>query len=118
MEKLFHVALKKGTRSPFRENDELNKDDKEKEEDKSEKNKKKNKNKGEEEKEEKVAVNIDQSGIQQRIMEVPIKAGNYGSLAINDEVIYLISKETGLNSKKTFVFCKNWQKGHWNKENG
>ena len=105
-EKLYHVALKKGTRSPFRENDELNKDDKEKEEDRSEKNKKKNKDKGEEEKEEKVDVSIEQAGIQQRIMEVPIKAGNYGSLAVSDKVIYLISSETGLNPKKHLSFVK------------
>ena len=106
-EKLYHVALKKGTRSPFRENDELNKEDKDKEEaDKPEKSKKKSKDNDKEEKEEKVVVTIDQSGIQQRIMEVPIKAGNYNSLAVNDEVVYLVSRETGVKAKSHLSFVK------------
>lgn len=103
-EKLYHVALKKGTRSPFRENDELNKDDKEKTEaDKTEKGKNKSNDNDEEEK---IVVTIDQTGIQQRILEVPVKAGNYNSLAINNEVIYLVSQETGVNAKSNLSFVK------------
>lgn len=95
-EKLYHVALKKGTRSPFRENDELLNDSKD-EPIKSE-SKKKGKDKSNSE-EDKLVVNIDQYDIQKRIMEVPIKAGNYNGLGVTEKAIYLMSRETGLNAK-------------------
>ncbi len=82
-EKLYHVSLEKGTRSPFRENDELM----EKGKDKKQKNK-----------EDKVVVSIDKEGIQSRIEEVPVNAGNYSYLDLNDKAIYLMSRETGINA--------------------
>ena len=105
-EKLYHISLKKGMRSPFREKDELEKVTKEeKKEEKSSKSKKEDKNKVEKEKKE-VIVTIDQEGIQQRIMEVPIKPGNYSDLAVNDKAIYLISKETGIDAKSNLSVLK------------
>jgi len=104
-EKLYHVALKKGTRSPFRENDEFTK---EKDEEKqSEKVDKKSKKKGKEEnKESDLVVKIDQNGIQQRIIEVPIKAGNYNGLGVTEDAIYLISSETGVHAKRHLSVVK------------
>ena len=80
-EKLYHVSLEKGTRSPFREDDELM----EKSEDKKQKNK-----------ENKVVVSIDKEGIQSRIEEVPVSAGNYSYIDLNDKAIYIMSRETGI----------------------
>ena len=82
-EKLYHINLKKGIRSPFRESDEMM----EKDDEKKTKNKK-----------DKVTVSIDIEGIQSRIEELPIPAGNYSNLDMNDKSIYLISRETGINA--------------------
>ncbi|WP_420583384.1 S41 family peptidase [Reichenbachiella sp.] len=92
-EKVYHVALKKGTRSPFREPDELYKVGEEKP---AKTKSKKGKKKGEDDK---LVVEIDLPGIQQRIMEVPVSAGNYSRLSVNKKAIYLMSRETGLNAK-------------------
>ena len=87
-EKVYHVALKKGTRSPFREKDELMKTEKKEEKDKKEGESK-----------DKKAVVIDKEGIQSRIMEVPIAAGNYYGLAVNDKAIYMMARGTGVQAK-------------------
>ncbi len=91
-EKLYQIALKKGYRSPFRESDELFQK-KEDDEDNDESDKK-------------VVVSIDKNNIQSRIEEVPIPAGNYSSLEVNEDAIYLLSKETGLNAKSHLSFLK------------
>lgn len=96
-EKLYHIALKNGIRSPFREADELQNDNPD---DSKKTNKKKNG------KEDKLVVSIDQAGIQQRIMEVPIKAGNYYGLEINKKALYLMSRETGVNAKSHLSVVK------------
>jgi tricorn protease len=102
-EKVYHVALKSGTRSPFRENDELfsKADTTTTNSDKTKNEEKKTKSE-----EKKVVVRIDQSGIQQRIMEVPIKPGNYSNLAVNKKAIYVMSEETGLDAKKHLSYVK------------
>jgi tricorn protease len=81
-EKLYHIALQKGTRSPFRQSDELEPSDEKDEKDNGIPN-----------------VVIDNDGITQRISEVPIKAGNYRGLAVTKKAIYLLTSETGLNAK-------------------
>jgi tricorn protease len=88
-EKLYHIALQKGTRSPFRKNDELvsKKDDKE-----DAKNT--------------VKVNIDKVGIIERINEVPIKPGNYRGLSVTNKAIYLMTSSTGVNSKTDLAVLK------------
>lgn len=93
-EKVFYIALQKGTRSPFREKDELM--DAEKEAD--EKKKKEDEDEGEKE-EEKLKVNIDKEDIQARIAVVPVAAGNYSDLAVNDKALYLEARGTGVNAK-------------------
>ncbi len=97
-EKVYHISLKKGTRSPFREHDELAKENKnETEPDKSVKNTSDNKA---------VIVTIDKEGIQKRIAEVPIEAGNYSGLEVNKQALYLIASETGIDAKSHLSFVK------------
>ncbi len=104
-EKLYVVALKQGTRSPFRESDELENQDKKEESEEPEKKDKKKK--GEEEKsDDGLNIEIDVAGIQQRIIEVPIAAGNYSGLAVNDKALYIMSSETGLNAKRHLSVVK------------
>lgn len=100
-EKVYHVALKKGTRSPFREPDELYKEGEESG-DKSSKKKGKKKEEGDDQ----LVVDIDLPGIQQRIMEVPVPAGNYSRLSVNKKAIYLMSRETGLNAQSHLSVIK------------
>lgn len=90
-EKIYHIALQKGTRSPFRPDDELFSEKTEKKDDKKDKT---------------VKVTIDEEGIQKRIAAVPVKAGNYYSLAVNDKALYLMSRETGIGAKSHLALVK------------
>ena len=90
-EKIYHVALQKNKRSPFRSMDELFAVEDKKEEDAEDIKK-------DEEKSE-VNVLIDREGIKERIVAVPVKAGNYRNLAVNQKAIYLIARETGVDAK-------------------
>ena len=84
-EKLYHIALKKGTRSPFKPDDELvPSSDKEDEKENGEN---------------KVIVHVDKDGIIGRIQEVPLKPGNYRGLAITKKAIYVMTRETGVDAK-------------------
>lgn len=86
-DKIYHVALQAGTRSPFREKDELMQEEAE-------------------DSDAPMVVNIDQAGIQARLMEVPIPAGNYRNLAINEKALYLIASETGVGAKSQLKVVK------------
>ncbi|MEM9326820.1 MAG: S41 family peptidase [Bacteroidota bacterium] len=86
-EKLYHIPLKKGTRSPFQPDDELF-------------------TASESKGDAKVVVAIDRDGIQQRMAELPIKAGNYQSLSVTNDAIYLISRETGIGAKQHLEVLK------------
>ena len=81
-EKIYHVALQKGTRSPFRPNDELYTKEACKDCDEKE-----------------VTVLIDQEGIKERIKAVPIKPGNYKNLKVNKSALYVLHSDTGVNAK-------------------
>lgn len=83
-EMVFHVALRKGTRSPFREKDGLLK--------------KEAKDLSKESADD-LVVSIDKAGIQSRIMMVPISSGNYSKLAVNDKALYMMATEAGKNAK-------------------
>lgn len=74
--KVYHVALNKGTLSPFRALDELNQENSEDERPAG-----------------KIMVAIDKDDIQSRTMIVPIASGNYYHLEVNDQAIYLLAKE-------------------------
>ena len=101
-EKVYHIALQKNTRSPFRPNDELFEKEKEKEKDEDGDGD----GNGDDDKEDKLIVHIDQEGIRERIKEVPVKPGNYRNLSVNDKALYLISGETGVNAKSHLHFIK------------
>jgi len=77
--KVYHVALKKSTKSPFREKDELSS----------------NEHSAVEKPESKIVVTIDKADIQSRTMGVPIASGNYSQMGVNHNAIYLLSEETG-----------------------
>lgn len=85
-EKIYHIALQKGTRSPFRPADELPQD--------------------ETEKDTSSIVKVDRDGIIERIVEVPVPAGNYRSLSANDKALYLTSRGTGLNASTDLAVIK------------
>lgn len=105
-EKVYHVALKRDSRSPFRENDELMVDEKEEEDAKKDKKEENSEKDKAEETEDKLTVTIDKDGIQARIEEVPIPAGNYYNLAVNDKALYMMSAETGVNAKSHLKVVK------------
>ncbi|MFT4636735.1 MAG: tricorn protease [Verrucomicrobiales bacterium] len=97
--KLYHVSLKRGLRSPFRPDDELNK----KPEPESDPDKDPKKEKPDDAK---VAVVIDAKDIQQRIQEVPIAAGNYANLQGNAKALYFTQRDTGLRPKTHLIAVK------------
>lgn len=80
-EKVYHIPLQKGTRSPFRPDDELFEEKKDSDKDGD------------------VVVKIDKDGLQQRIAEVPVKPGNYYGLQVNDKALYLMMRTTGVDAK-------------------
>ena len=101
-EKIYHIPLQKGTRSPCRPADELYSGDEEKKDDDGDKKKK-----GKDEEEDSgVKVVVDQAGIQGRLMEVPVKPGNYFGLEVNDKALYVISRETGVDAKSHLAAVK------------
>jgi tricorn protease len=79
---VYHIALKKGTKSPFREKDELS----------SIEHSEVEKPGG------KIVVIIDKTDIQSRTMSVPIAPGNYSQMEVNHNAIYLLSEEIGSKS--------------------
>ena len=86
-EKIYHIALKAGTRSPFRPDDELFNDKKDKTSDN-------------------VVVTIDKVGISERIEEVPVKPGNYRSLKVSKDALYLLSSSTGVEASTDLAVIK------------
>jgi tricorn protease len=96
-EKLYLISLGKGTRSPFRQTDELFSKKEEQKEGKTEKGK---------EKEKTVQVAVDKDGITERIAEVPVAAGNYRKLGVTEKAVYLLKSETGLNARTNLVLVK------------
>jgi tricorn protease len=94
--KIYHVALKRDERSPFAPDDELHArtDDKKPEPG----NGKPDAGGG---KPEAVKVDIDLDGIQTRLLEVPVPAGNYSDLATDGKRLYYVSSDSGAESKRT-----------------
>ena len=60
----------------------------------------------EEETEDPLVVRIDKEGIQGRIVEAPVPAGNYYGLAVNDKALYLMATETGVEAKSHLKVVK------------
>lgn len=100
--KLYQIALQKGNRSPFQEDDELYEKEEEDDKDKDKEAKK------DEKKDEKevVEVKIDLEDLQERISEVPIKPGNYSSLMVNKDALYWIERGTGIGASSKLMKLK------------
>jgi tricorn protease len=98
--KIYAMSLRKDGRSPFLPTDEIaaaSQDAKGKE---NEKEKDKKKDAADETKKDKaVDVVIDSEGIQDRVAEVPLPAGRYADLSINDKSLFFTEYEASLNSK-------------------
>jgi len=88
--KLYQVSLQAGLRPPFRPDDELHADAEGEEEEKDEK-------KGDDEAV--TPVEIELEGIRQRVWEVPIPAGRYSGLAVNEKTLFWMSRDPGLDGK-------------------
>ncbi|MCZ6672049.1 MAG: S41 family peptidase, partial [Verrucomicrobia bacterium] len=110
--KLYHVSLQQGLRSPFRPDDELyEKPDPDKGKGKkpeAEEVKDEEPEESEEEKKEKPEklIHIDTEGIQKRILEVPVPAGNLASLQINEKALFYSERESGLKAKTHLMGLK------------
>ncbi len=81
--KIYQIALTEGLRSPWKAADETMSDDKADKADKSDKADKAD------------DVKIALPGVQKRLIEDPIPAGNYGSLAVNDKALFWLSTAAG-----------------------
>jgi tricorn protease len=98
--KIYLAALKKDFRSPFDAPDELHPEDAgKKEADKS----KSGAQAAESGAKAIPEVTIDAEGLQTRVMEVPVPAGNYGGLRINDKRLFCDSGETPIGGKRNLV---------------
>lgn len=98
--KLYHVSLKKGLRSPFRPADELSDDASEASDKKGEEAGDSKEKKAEETK---ATVEIDADGIQRRLQQVPIPAGNYAHLQGNKKALFMVRSGTGIGAKTGLV---------------
>jgi tricorn protease len=92
--KLYHVPLARGERSPFQPDDELAP------EKPAEKPVEKPAEKKEDKSPEPKPVRIDLDNIQQRLIEVPLAAGNYNNLSIDTKRLYFVSEEAGPDGKQ------------------
>ena len=112
--KIFGAALKKGLRSPFQPPDELHpdsgkdddKDDKaeaEGKDDKKEEAKKGKEAEGDEPSKTsplpKVVIDLD--GLAERLVEVPVEAGNYDSLSANEDRLYWLESDPSFEDELT-----------------
>lgn len=105
--KIYMIPLVKGERSPFQPDDELVKDAKaEKKEAKTDKKEAKDEKKDKADTSKTVTVKIDRAGIIERLMEVPIPAGNYQSLTVTDDHLFWLTQETAPDPPKTMVTMK------------
>ncbi len=96
--KIYMADLTKQQRSPFKPVDELYVAEKEEPEKEQNKDKSKKDNSTEV-----VEVKIDLTGIQKRIMEVPVPPGSYSDLSVNKKRLFWVESETSLDRKQKLV---------------
>ncbi len=87
--KIYAIALAKNLRFPFAPPDELQSSSASQSEEKEKPNDKQGKKADSNEKQKSVEVKIDLDSIQTRIYEVPVPAGEYSNLSINDKVLFV-----------------------------
>ena len=106
--KVYHIALTPGLRSPFAPKDELHDEEKDdKKENGQEKEAAENDDKNDNDADKKAGdkdavpeVKIDLAGIAQRLIEVPIKPGNYSGLLVNKKNLFWRESPTGAGDRK------------------
>ncbi len=96
--KIFAIALLKDIRFPFSPSDELHPSSKTSDESKGKSEDAKGKDSESKDKSKNVEVKIDLDGIQTRIYQVPVAAGNYSNLALNDKMLFV--SETPLAAER------------------
>ena len=106
--KIYMTALTKKQRSPFLPDDEVFLAAKEKKDNKKDKDKSKDAEKEEKDSEEDktVKVTIELKGIQNRTIKVPVPAGDYSSLSVNDKHLFWVEAETSLKRKRSLKALK------------
>ena len=87
--KIYSVSLKKSLRSPFLPANELSSVEPEK----------KDESKKKEEEKKPVEVSIDADGIQERTTEVPVPAGTYRNLSMNEKYLFWTESDISIGSK-------------------
>jgi tricorn protease len=92
--KIYMAALQPGLRSPFLPDDEVSLAAKDTE------NEDKDKKKKDGEKEKEITVEIELEGLIERTIEVPVPAGAYSSLRVNDKAIFVIDREITYEGKR------------------
>ena len=93
--RVFHIALQAGTRSPFTPPNELDQERAELEKGQTEEGT----DTPPEKKAEPESLNVDLDGIERRIQMVPLSAGNYSNLAINEKALFFRSSGIGADSQ-------------------
>ena len=91
--RLYHLALRKGLRSPFAPHDELH--DEADEDDEDDHNDEDGDDTGADEADAPPSVEIEFDGLRARLHAVPVPAGNYDGLRVNDETLFWRSRPAG-----------------------
>jgi tricorn protease len=106
--RIYQVALRKGLRSPFQPGDELTPEgtSEAKKPDAGEKSATTQEEEStpspkQEAKPTPEVIEIDLEGLSTRLIELPVPAGNYGSLSVDSKRLYWLSRETGLDGKRS-----------------
>lgn len=96
--KIYMLALQSGVRFPFQPADELMLSPESEEENTSEE-----KDKKKEDDSKTVTVEIELDGLAKRLYEIPLSAGSYQSLSVNQKYLFWIERETGLDGAKNLM---------------
>ena len=101
--KIYMVALTPGLRSPFLPDDELTRAEKQ---DQKEKKEKKETPKKKKSSQKTLKVAIDFNGIRERVMPVPVPAGNYTALSANKDHLFWLEYNGTARGKRTLMALK------------
>lgn len=93
--KVYQLALKDGLRSPFTPDDELHEIQESAKKDDKKLGKNDKKDQPDEPKKKVPAIAIELDGLQARLREVPVPAGNYKNLTVNDKAIFWTASAAG-----------------------